>query len=120
MKIKCDPDAARETMDARWGRFEGLTYRITEAIRQAIKDESKEMQKWGGLAFTEAEARPAIACAVATVVGKPKDPDDAWQVAHPDLTEEDCFLQYDEAELEKFIEELRMALDPKQHFVLFE
>jgi hypothetical protein len=120
MKIKCDPNAARKTMDARWERFEGLAYRLTEAIRQAIKDQSKDEQKWGGLHFTEAEARSAIACAVARVVGKPIDPDDAWWAAHPDLTEEDCFIQYDEAELERFIDELRMVIDPRQHFELYE
>ena len=120
MKIKCDPHAARKSVEARWERFGGLAFRITEAIRQAIKDQSKDEQEWGGLRVTEAEARPAIACAVATVVGNPTDPDDAWWAAHPNLTEEDWFVQYDEAELERFIDELRMVIDPKQHFELYE
>ena len=120
MKIKCDPHAARKSVEARWERFGGLAFRITEAIRQAIKDQSKDEQEWGGLRVTEAEARPAIACAVATLVGNPTDPDDAWWAAHPNLTEEDWFVQYDEAELERFIDELRMVIDPKQHFELYE
>ena len=120
MNIICDLNAATTTMNARWERFVGLTCRITDAIRQAIKDQSKDEQEWGGLRFTEAEARPAIACAVATVVGKPRNPDAAWWDAHPDVTEEDYLLQHDEAEIEKFIDELRQVINPRRHFELYD
>ena len=91
-------------------RFSGLGNRIEEAIRQAIKEESK--QKWHGLPFTKLEARWAITLAAANVVGKARKPDAAWWAAHPGLTEEHRLAQYDEVELEKCIHVLRMLIDP--------
>ena len=59
MNINWDPITAKRTLDARWERFQGLTYRVTDAIREAIKDQSKDEQMRGGPRFTEAEARDA-------------------------------------------------------------
>ena len=120
MSIKCGLSDAEKTVRSRWERMEGLGRCITEAIEQAIKATGEDEQAIADLPFNRAEARSALACAAATVVGKPKAPDDAWLSAHPDLTEKCLFVQYDDAEIEKFIDEVRIAIDPKRWFELYE
>ena len=56
------------------------------------------------------QAVDAIPFAVATFVAKPR-----W-ICHPDpYREGDWYPQFDETEIEKFIEGLRIVIDPKEY-----
>jgi hypothetical protein len=93
-----------------------LILSIRAAINAAIENANiKQVDYYKDPPFSDAEARAAIAHAVAFIVGRAKDPGDAWLTAHPDVTEEDCAYEYDEMELEKFVHDLHLAVDPKQH-----
>jgi hypothetical protein len=134
MSIKCDLSDAEKTRHSRWEhlsdvekyrrsrweRMDGLEQSITEAIEQAIKAKGEEEQAIADLPFNRAEVRSVLALAVARIVGNPKDPDDAWWSAHPDVTDDSLLLQYDEAEIEKFIDDVWIAIDPNRSIELYE
>ena len=117
-KFIYDPTAAQKSMDDRWERHEGLSGRIKKAIEQAVRDKTKEQIKWGSTPITPVEARAALAIAVVSFFGVEFFGHD--EIEALGLTEEDCLLKCDVVQIEKFIEELRMAADPKRHFELYE
>ena len=85
-------------------RLPELVDGMTEAFWEAIAQQTKLEQEHGRPRYTIPEVRAAIAHVVAQLVSS------AWCAANPDLNMWERPPQY-EAEMLKFVDDVRMAID---------